>query len=268
MHVQKTNWSTVTMSTFRRLLLPLLSLSIAQGLRSDDQTRPLLTYARDCLGILYVSQAPYRLYGDPKPPSAPRDFALALRYIEDGEIKTLKTRLPAKVKELELDIADTALEDGWVFPVVDAANPYWWNIDDDDLSYRLAGVAGKIMSPAERAAYLENLHALLHAGKIAGDGYLDQLAAFADDPSPEIAQRLADLLGAFRTSLVPDELQPAFDAYVKKTMGAAAGKMDGARAKKLERPFSQAPGYAAHREKWQGKYLAHLQRFLERKTQN
>ena len=108
----------------------------------------------------------------------------------------------------------------WALPNAGAQGYYRWKIPTEEL-LGLAQNAVEIMAPRERAAFLGNATALLDAGAIGGDVYLQVLNAFADDPEPEVVSNLITSLDKVHRSFVPDELSEDFARYVRSTLGPA-----------------------------------------------
>ena len=85
----------------------------------------------------------------------------------------------------------------------------------------LAAKSTAELTPRERVAFLGNAGALLDAGALGGDDYLQVLNAFAGDPEPEVVSALLDGLSKVELAFVPDDRRPAFAGYVRATLAPA-----------------------------------------------
>jgi alanyl aminopeptidase len=122
----------------------------------------------------------------------------------------------------------------WVMPNAEGRGYYRWSIPRDMLP-ALARGGEQAMSPAERIAFLGNLGALLAAGEVRGDAYLEVLAELAGDPEPLVAASVISGLENARSAFVADPLRDAFAAYVRRTLQPMAARFG------LEKKPREAP---------------------------
>lgn len=108
----------------------------------------------------------------------------------------------------------------WILPNVGARGYFRWQVPRDQL-LALAHNAAAAMDARERIAFLGNAGALLDAGAIGGDDYLEILNAFADDPDPEVVSALFGGLSKVEAAFVPDDRRDAFAVYVRRTLRPA-----------------------------------------------
>src|SRR5262245_34267242 len=128
---------------------------------------------------------------------------------------------------LEKPNATVALEGGghavWVLPNVDGRGYYRWKVPPEMLQ-ALAHQSTTTMSPAERIAFLGNLSALLDAGALRGDAYLQILEEMSNDPEPLAAAAVISGLEKAEASFVPDALRDPFATYVRLALQPAADR--------------------------------------------
>ncbi|MFZ2492679.1 MAG: M1 family metallopeptidase [Thermoanaerobaculia bacterium] len=137
---------------------------------------------------------------------------VALRY-SDGETVAQKTvLLDRPSKTFTLDGAKI----GWVFPHANGVGYYRWRVPPEQF-VELAGHASEGLSPSERIVFVGNLGALLDAGVIHGNEYLDVLQRFSNETDPEVLSALTNALVRVEMALGDDE-RPLFGAYVRKTV--------------------------------------------------
>ncbi len=133
----------------------------------------------------------------------------------------------AVTKTVLLDAGTTTIDVGgkpaWIFPNAGADGYYRWRLPADQL-LALAGQASPVLSPRERVELIGNVSALLAAGTIHGDQYLEVLGELAGDPDPLVVSSLLTALGAVKTAFVPAELEGSFAAYVRRTLGSAMAR--------------------------------------------
>jgi alanyl aminopeptidase len=76
----------------------------------------------------------------------------------------------------------------------------------------------------ERVGLIANVSALLDAGEIHGDEYLRVLGRFADDEAPQVINSLLSGLTKVENAFVTEELEEAYAAYLRKTLGRALNR--------------------------------------------
>ena len=77
------------------------------------------------------------------------------------------------------------------------------------------------MNERERVSFLGNLGALLDAGAIRGDTYMEALGAFATDPEPFVVSAVIGELDGVRDTFVTENLTDEFANYLQKTLSPA-----------------------------------------------
>ncbi len=108
----------------------------------------------------------------------------------------------------------------WIFPNAGADGYYHWSLPADQL-LALAKQASTVLTPRERVELIGNVSALLAAGTIRGDQYLEVLGELAGDPDPLVIRSLLGALGNVKMAFVPAELEPPFAAWVRRTLRPA-----------------------------------------------
>jgi alanyl aminopeptidase len=111
----------------------------------------------------------------------------------------------------------------WVLPNADGAGYYRWNIGEEGLR-SIAPGAEKILTKRERVAFLGNLGALLDAGEIGGDSFLNALGSFAGDPEPFVVAAVIDELDRVNDTFVTADTTDAFARYLDRTLSPAADR--------------------------------------------
>jgi alanyl aminopeptidase len=107
----------------------------------------------------------------------------------------------------------------WVLPNGGAAGYYRWRLPAAMLG-RLAEAGGEL-TPRERIELVGNAEALLGAGELAGDAFLELLHASARDPEPAVVAVVLDGLGKVELAFVPDALRDAYAPWLRATLRPA-----------------------------------------------
>ena len=136
-----------------------------------------------------------------------------------GEGKVIKKTVLLTESEMLVEIEGLETID-WVMPDADGAGYYRWSIGDE-LIAAIAPGADKILNERERVSFLGNLGALLNAGAIRGDSYMQALSAFATDPEPYVVSAVISELDGVRDTFVTENLTDEFANYLQKTLSPA-----------------------------------------------
>jgi alanyl aminopeptidase len=142
---------------------------------------------------------------------------VGLRMGSEGKVikKTVLLTEPEMLVEIEgLGPID------WVMPDADGAGYYRWTIGDKVIA-AIAPGADKILNERERISFLGNLGALLDAGAIGGDKYMQALGVFATDPEPFVVSAVISELDGVRDTFVTENLTDEFANYLQKTLSPA-----------------------------------------------
>jgi aminopeptidase N len=139
---------------------------------------------------------------------------MALRYSDGGPPKTMRLMLDQASRTVKLEGVSSV---AWVMPNAGTSGYYRWSVPPAML-LAMAKNASTWMTPAERIGFLGNLGALLSAGEVHGDTYLEVLASMADELEPVVALQVISSLDDVRSPFVPDELAEPFAGYVRRAL--------------------------------------------------
>jgi aminopeptidase N len=81
------------------------------------------------------------------------------------------------------------------------------------------------LTPPERISLLGDEWRIVRAGRHDIGTYLDLAAAFANDPTPEVASEIASRLSAVRSSIAEAGQRPQFEAWVRKVFRPALDRI-------------------------------------------
>ena len=163
-------------------------------------------------GGLRLAQS--RLVNDPDaPPSGERwQIPVTLRWADGSGVHRRNVLLADTAQVVSLGAPAR-----WVLPDGDARGYYRWAVPPEMLSALTTSSAS--LSPRERVNTVRNLGALLAAGRLHGDSFLDEVARFADDRDPIVLQSAIDALQPVQRSLVDASNRAGYAAWVRRTFG-------------------------------------------------
>jgi alanyl aminopeptidase len=140
---------------------------------------------------------------------------VSLRYSDGTATKVKTVVLDAPSKTFTLDAAKVE----WVFPHADAVGYYRWQVPAAQFT-ALASRATESLSANERIAFLGNLSALLDAGVIHGNEFLEILNRFSSETDPQVLGSVITAMGKVGNALEESD-RPTFAAYVRRTLSPA-----------------------------------------------
>ena len=148
-------------------------------------------------------------------PAAKWSIPVILRYEVGGAVKTRTVLLDGPSQSVALESAP-----GWLHPNADQRGYYRWSVPPALLT-ALAGRGRESMSVRERVGFVGNASALLDAGAVRGDQYLELIAPFAGDTAPEVVAAVVASLAKVKNAFVTAELRAPFAAYIRRVLGPA-----------------------------------------------
>ncbi|HEY2290697.1 MAG TPA: M1 family aminopeptidase, partial [Thermoanaerobaculia bacterium] len=183
-------------------------------------------------GRLRLTQRRFLVRGAAAPPLAWK-VPVGLEVSDGKSVHTVRALLGPAGAEVAVPGLPPGASIVWVMPNLGAAGYYRWQVPEPMLAALLAD-ASRALDTRERIALVSNLSALLDAGLLRGDRYLEALATLAADPDPWVVSAVLDGLGKVRR-LVPERLEEPFAAYVRRTLRPALAQI-GAEPRSGETP--------------------------------
>jgi len=144
---------------------------------------------------------------------------VALKYETGGAVRTRVVLLAGP--------SDTVTLEGppaWVHPNAEESGYYRWSVPAATRR-AIADGAQRTMTERERVGFVGNASALLDAGALRGDEYLELLLPFARDPEPEVAGAVVGALGKVKRAFVTPELETTFAGYVQRLLRPALDRI-------------------------------------------
>ncbi|MBI3783068.1 MAG: M1 family metallopeptidase [Deltaproteobacteria bacterium] len=103
----------------------------------------------------------------------------------------------------------------WIFPNGGAGGFYRFTLDDASLRGLVTNVQSAL-APHERLFLIDNQWALLKAGHVRIDQFLDLLDGYRDEDDRAVVATIADHLGWLGLQAATDESRPAFESFVDR----------------------------------------------------
>ena len=161
-----------------------------------------------------LSQRRFANHGVSVPATAWR-MPVGLKYEAAGAVRTRVVLLAGPSETVTLEGAPA-----WLHPNADESGYYRWSVPPA-AQRALAESGQRAMTVRERIGFLGNASALLDAGGVRGDEYLELLLPFARDPEPEVVSAVVGALGKVKGAFVTAELEGTFAGYVRRLLGPA-----------------------------------------------
>jgi alanyl aminopeptidase len=153
-------------------------------------------------------------------PPATWRVPLTLRYRDASGVKTWSGELAGETLELTLPASGAI---AWLLPNAEAAGYYRFELPRRELD-ALVAAAGEL-TPAERIGLVGNLRALLQAGSLPGDSYLEALGRLAADREPAVLRAVAGALESAREGLVPPAARTDYASFLRRIFTARAAEL-------------------------------------------
>jgi alanyl aminopeptidase len=210
----------------------------------DQPGVPLVSAEAMPDGRVRLAQTRFLNYGVTAPGAALWRIPVTIRYSDGMQTRLHTVLLDQTTQIVELPgLAGRAPE--WIHPNAGEVGYYRWSVDPAT-QQKLVAQARSILDSRERIGLIQNASALLDAGRLRGDEYLEIVAGFANDDRPEVVRAVNIALGGIRASFVPPAVEPAFAAYVRRVLSPAAARYGYDRAPNEEEAVSLVrPGLLA-----------------------
>ncbi len=141
---------------------------------------------------------------------------IVLKYKDAAGARTKDVLLTAAAQAV--DLGSTTVE--WVHPNDGASGYYRWNAPPGMLA-ALAAAAEASFDARERSEFVYNASALVDAGAVHADAFLEILATFARDEEPLVVVAALDGVEMIRDPLVPEAVEEPFARYLRAAFGPA-----------------------------------------------
>jgi len=184
---------------------------------------PLVSASLECApggpAKLRLSQKRYLPEGSTGSANQTWRIPVAVRYGVGRDVATARALLSQATGEIELSGVNGCPD--WVV-VNDGVTGYYHVKYEGDLRLRLQERARAVLSPAERATLLADVHALVAANQMPVGEALDLVPRFVDDPDRYVFSGAMQLFGWTDRDLLSEALLPNYDRAVVKLLGPRA----------------------------------------------
>lgn len=143
---------------------------------------------------------------------------LVLKFGRGSRSECRSVLLDREHAEVEIANAD------WVYPNAAAAGFFRFTLDDAALG-RLAPVVQAALEPHERLLLANNQGALLKAGHVEVQPYLQLLGAYREDPDRAVVSTIVEQLGWLAAHVADDGSQGALEAFVARAYESRLAKV-------------------------------------------
>ncbi|MCG8603618.1 M1 family metallopeptidase [bacterium] len=168
-----------------------------------------------------IEQRRFASFGEEPVPASLWQIPLILRYPDGTEIETQRVLFSGRSQTFDLKSTDRP---HWLHINAGERGYYRWMVGEEMLA-TMAAHSESILSPRERIAFIDNLFALLDAGALGADAFLEMTADFADDPDPDVIIEVLDALARFENDFISHELVKPFSRYFRSTLRPALDRI-------------------------------------------
>ena len=151
-----------------------------------------------------------------RPAAQTWQIPMTLKY-GDGSAARTKTVLLTKATEV-IDLGAARID--WIAPNGGAGGYYRWELPPRAL-VQLADESARVLDGRERMEYAYDAKALLDAGVLHADGYLQVLPRLLRDGEPMVVSAALDGVGAIEDPLITPDLEEPFAHWVRESVGPA-----------------------------------------------
>lgn len=218
-YIKENSWGNAVAADFFRALTAASGEDLAALMAPYLDQAGVPTVTLEYLGNnrARLSQKRFSNYGSEAPPETLWPIPMKLKYFDGTTVHSKSILLTEQ--SMEIDLPGEG-EVTWVYPDQDVFGYYRWSLPEE-MMLSMAAQAQRILQTKERVAFLNNLSALLDAGDIAGDKYLQLVSSFADDPDPEVVSSVISGISKVNGAFVTIDTEDEFAVYISKTLGPA-----------------------------------------------
>jgi alanyl aminopeptidase len=214
-------WGNATAGDLLRALSNATGKDLAAPMSSflDQPGLPMVTLEPLDGGKVRLTQERYLPAGAQRPAPQTWLVPMTLKYHDGAGVGThnLLLRQATEIVDLGVPRID------WIEPNGGAWGYYRWKLPPDAM-LALADAAGSGLDVRERMEYVYNAKALLDAGALHADGYLQVLPRFLRDGEPMVVGAALDGLEEIRDPLITPEVEEAYARYVRESVNPALSR--------------------------------------------
>jgi alanyl aminopeptidase len=185
----------------------------------DQPGVPLVTVEPLAGGRVRLRQRRFLISGgEAHEPDVVWHVPVILRYPGRDSVHVHRVWLTGAETTVDLGLAPAP---AWIEPNANASGYYRWSIPDAMLEPIAAAARQHTLTIRERIDLVSNLTALLRAGMLHGDRYLELVAPLAADPAPEVTREVVDAFNSTRAALTTPQARTAYAAFLRGTFEPA-----------------------------------------------
>jgi alanyl aminopeptidase len=186
---------------------------------------PLVSVTLDCkqsAPTLHLEQQRFVPLGAQAPADQLWQIPVCVRYGNKGEDSQACTLMTQAKQDWTLN---TSTCPSWLQANADAKGYYRIDYHGDLLGKLTKGDVGKRLTAPERVDLIENAASLSAAGKLPAAEALSLVEVFHDDPERYVVQRSLDLASGLHSHLIPANLEPNYQRFIRQNFGARAHEL-------------------------------------------
>ncbi len=167
-------------------------------------------------GKVRLTQGRFLPAGTTRPAPQIWQVPMSLKFDDGSGVREQNVLLTRATQVVDLGVSKIE----WIEPNARAWGYYRWKLPRAAM-VALADDAQKNLTPRERMEYAYNAEALVDAGALHADGYLQALVRVLRDPEPLVVGAGLEGLGQLRDPLITRELEEPYSRYVRMALAPA-----------------------------------------------
>ena len=216
LHMEKYEWKNATSDDLWLSLATAAGAEVEDAIRSfiDEPGVPLVGVKSLGGNRVELSQQRFANYGAEMPPSKLWGIPVIMRYSDDEQVYTQRVMLDEASQSVELMTPEAPV---WIHPNGDERGYYRWSVPAVMLDRIMREDMDKL-TIRERVGLINNLEAMLNAGELRGDEFLEAVRLMNSDEESDVLKAVANSVQSIYESFITEDTLEPFEVYVQKTL--------------------------------------------------
>jgi len=221
-YLKENEWGNATASDLWRALDRATGRPVSAAMNGflEQPGFPILEVRRTGARQVTIRQRRFHAAGVSVPPQL-WQVPIRLHYADDLRIREAVVLLDREEKTFDLPVDDHL---AWIYPNGGARGYYRWLMSRENLE-NLTRAASASLEPRERIELVGNLGALVDAGEMRADDYLEMLLGFAEDARPTVCQSVLEGSNRIQETFPDADLEEEFAVYVRHLLAPALDRI-------------------------------------------
>jgi alanyl aminopeptidase len=214
-------WGNATASDLFEQLSKAAGTDLAGPMSSflDQPGMPLVTIEPLEGGKVKLRQERFLPANAERPAPQVWKIPMTLRFDDGTGVKTKNVLFDEASEVVDLGVSKIL----WISPNGGAGGYYRWKLPPREM-VALADEAARVLEPRERMEYAYDSKALLDAGALHADGYLQVLPRLLRDEEPMVVSAALDGIGAIEDPLITPDVEEPFAHWVRASVGPSLAR--------------------------------------------